>query len=95
MEPFISIVMPVYNVEKYVGCAVESVLNQSFQNYELILIDDCSTDRSGLVCDSYAEKDRRIHVIHKAKNEGLDRRGILVWKTVVDNGLCLLIQMIG
>lgn len=66
----ISIVVPVYNAEQYVGECIESILNQSFNNIELILINDGSKDRSGFICDEYAKKDNRIKVIHK-KNEGV------------------------
>ena len=75
----ISIVVPVYNVEKYLGNCIESILNQTFKNFELILVDDGSTDNSGKICDIYEKKDSRIKVIHKnngglssARNAGLD-----------------------
>lgn len=67
----ITVIVPVYNVEKYLAECIESLLEQTYQNFELILIDDCSPDRSGIVCDQFAEKDPRIRVIHKEKNEGL------------------------
>lgn len=66
----ISIIIPVYNVEDYVGSCIESVLKQTYQNMEVILIDDGSTDSGGFICDSYAEQDRRIRVIHQ-ENKGL------------------------
>lgn len=66
----ISVIVPVYNVEKYLYRCVESILNQSFKDYELILVDDGSTDKSGSICDELKEKDNRIKVIHKA-NGGL------------------------
>lgn len=65
-----SVLTPVYNVEKYICSCIDSVLNQSYCNFEFILVDDGSTDSSGLICDEYAKKDSRIKVIHK-KNEGL------------------------
>lgn len=65
-----TIIIPVYNVEKYLNECVESVLNQIYTNFEIILVDDGSTDSSPQICDSYAEKDKRIKVIHK-KNGGL------------------------
>lgn len=65
-----SIIIPVYNVEKYINECVDSVLNQTYTNFEIILVDDGSTDSSPQICDSYAEKDNRIKVIHK-KNGGL------------------------
>lgn len=75
----VSIVVPVYNVETYLNECIQSVLDQSFCDWELILIDDGSTDGSGDVCDSYAKKDGRIRVLHKdnggagkARNLGID-----------------------
>lgn len=65
----LSIIVPVYNVELYIRKCLDSILNQTFQEYELILVDDGSTDQSGIICDEYALKDNRIIVIHK-KNEG-------------------------
>lgn len=61
----ISIIMPVYNVEKYVGKAIESILAQTFTEYEFLIVDDGTPDRSGDICDEYAKKDSRIRVIHK------------------------------
>lgn len=76
--PKISIIIPVYNVEKYLPKCIKSVLNQSFCDFELILIDDGSKDSSGQICDDYAKRDSRIIVIHKenagvstARNEGI------------------------
>lgn len=75
----ISIIMPVYNVEEYIKQAIESVLNQTYQNLEIILVDDGSKDESGMICDEYAQRDNRIKVIHKenggvssARNVGMD-----------------------
>lgn len=77
--PKISIIVPVYNVEKYLRHCIDSILNQSFTDFELLLIDDGSKDRSGVICDEYAAKDSRIRVFHKenggvssARNLGLD-----------------------
>ncbi len=76
----ISVVIPVYNVESTLRRCIESVLSQSFADWEAILVDDGSTDHSGLICDEYASKDTRIHVVHKAngglseaRNAGIDR----------------------
>ena len=66
----ISIIMPVYKVEKYLARAIESVISQSFSDWELILVDDGSPDRCGEICESYAQRDVRIQVIHQA-NGGL------------------------
>ena len=75
----ISVIIPVYNVEKYLKRCLDSVINQTYKNLEIILIDDGSTDKSGNICDEYAAKDKRIIVIHKengglsdARNKGLD-----------------------
>jgi glycosyltransferase involved in cell wall biosynthesis len=77
-NPLISIIVPVYNAEKYLGACIESITSQTYKNLEIILIDDGSSDNSGKICDDYAEKDNRIRVIHKenggvskARNDGL------------------------
>ena len=66
----LSVVIPVYNIEDYIGKCLDSVLEQTYQNYEVIIVDDGSTDGTAGVCDEYAQKDERIRVIHK-KNEGV------------------------
>lgn len=71
-KPKISVVVPVYNGEKYLGQCIDGILAQSFRDFELILLDDGSPDGSGAICDRYAEKDSRIRVIHKP-NEGINR----------------------
>ncbi len=72
----ISIIVPIYNVEKELERCVESLIHQSYNNIEIILVDDGSTDRSSLICDEYRKKDNRIKVIHK-KNGGLsDARNV-------------------
>lgn len=63
--PKISVIVPVYNAEKYLQRCVDSILDQTFTDFELLLIDDGSPDRSGEVCDEYAKKDSRIRVFHK------------------------------
>lgn len=68
-QPVVSIITPVYNVEKYLNRCIESIVHQSFKNFELILIDDGSTDGSSSICDDWAKKDKRIRVIHQ-KNAG-------------------------
>ena len=68
--PTVSIIVPVYNAESYLHKCLESILNQTFKDFELILIDDGSTDSSGEICDDYNKKDCRIRVIHKL-NEGV------------------------
>jgi len=66
----VSVIVPVYNVEKYVDICIESILKQTYSNIEVIIVDDGSTDSSGEKCDKWALKDNRIKIIHK-KNEGL------------------------
>lgn len=72
----VSMIVPVYQVEKYIAQCIESVLNQTFQDIELILVDDGSKDESGLICDSYAEKDDRILVIHTENNGAATARNV-------------------
>lgn len=69
-EELVSIIVPIYNVEKYLNECVESIVAQTYKNIEIILVDDGSTDSCGLLCDQWREKDLRIKVIHK-KNGGL------------------------
>ena len=70
-NPVVSIIMPVYGVEKYLSASINSVLNQTYKNFELILVDDKSPDKSPKICDTFAQEDDRIKVVHKPKNEGL------------------------
>lgn len=72
-NPLISVVMPVYKVENYLSAAIDSVLEQTYENLELVLVDDCSPDKCGEICDEYVRKDNRIKVIHKEKNGGLGK----------------------
>lgn len=91
IKPKISIIIPVYNSEKYLKKCLDSILLQSFRNFELLLINDGSTDSSGRICDEYAKKSERIRVFHKAnggvssaRNIGLDKaRG--EWVMFVDS----------
>ena len=69
-KDIISVVVPVYNVEKYIIECVNSIIKQTYSNIEILLIDDGSTDSSGIICDNFKIKDERIKVFHKA-NEGL------------------------
>lgn len=75
----ISIIVPVYNVDKYLPRCLESIINQTYPDFEAIIVDDGSTDKSGIICDEYALKDSRLKVFHKqngglpsARNHGLD-----------------------
>lgn len=75
----VSVIVPVYNVEEYLGRCVDSILNQTYRHLEVILVDDGAKDSSGTICDAYARKDSRVQVIHKengglssARNAGID-----------------------
>ncbi len=79
MHPKVSVIMPVYGVEKYVGRAIESILNQTLEDFEFLIVDDGSPDDSGRICDRYAATDQRIRVFHQenagapaARNRALD-----------------------
>lgn len=75
-QPLISVIVPIYNVEKYLPRCINSIIHQSYTNLEIILVDDGSPDNCAAICDDYANRDSRIHVIHK-KNGGLsDARNI-------------------
>lgn len=89
--PQISVIVPVYNVEPYLRKCIDSILNQSFTDFELILVDDGSTDRSGAICDEYVQMDARVRVFHTpnqgvsaARNWGLDQ-ALGEWITFVDS----------
>lgn len=69
-QPLISIIVPVYNAASYLSHCIESILKQSYPSFELLLIDDGSTDESWSLCQSYALKDKRIRIFHK-KNGGV------------------------
>ena len=77
--PLLSVIVPVYKVEKYLAACLDSILAQTYTNFELIVIDDGSPDGCAAICDSYAERDKRVRVIHQrnaglagARNKGLD-----------------------
>lgn len=71
--PKVSILMPAYNAEKYISAAIESVLKQSYSDWELIIVDDHSDDTTGIICDKYAQIDDRIKVFHQTENQGISK----------------------
>ena len=91
-----SVIVPIYNIEKYIRRCIDSVLSQSFADFELILVDDGSPDMCGAICDEYAEKDTRIKVIHKengglvsARQEGIKQaRGDYIFHLDGDDAIC-------
>lgn len=77
--PLVSIIIPIYKVEKYLPECLDSVINQTYKNLEIILVDDGSPDNCGKICDEYVETDSRVNVIHKvnggisyARNAGIE-----------------------
>jgi len=72
-KALVSVIVPVYNVENYLGACLDSILAQSHKNLEIIIVDDKTPDSSGKIADKYAKKDKRITVIHKNNNQGLNR----------------------
>ncbi len=78
-EPLVSVIIPIFNVEKYLRRCVNSIIKQTYKTLEIILVNDGSTDNSGKICESYKSSDSRVHVIHKenggladARNQGMD-----------------------
>ena len=98
-DNLISIIVPIYNVEKYLNQCIQSIVKQTYKNLEIILIDDGSTDKSPELCDEWATNDKRIKVIHQknqgaamAKNQGLESAtGELI--AFVDSDDCIKIDM--
>ena len=95
MGPHVSVIVPIYNVEAYIHQCIKSILSQSYQDFELILVDDGSPDHCGEICDHYARIDNRIRVIHK-KNGGLsDARNVGIdiacgdFLTFIDSDDCI------
>ena len=76
MNPSVSIIVPVYNAHKTIARCIESIINQEFQDFELLLVNDGSKDDSGQICDSYAAQDKRIRVIHKDNSGVSDSRNM-------------------
>ena len=88
-DNLISIIVPVYNVEEYLPECLDSIINQTYSNFEAILVDDGSTDASGAICDDYCLKDRRFRVIHQ-KNAGLG----FARNTGLDNAAGMYVQFV-
>ena len=91
INPQISVIVPVYNVENYLHECIDSILNQTFKDFELILVDDGSTDNSGKICDEYAINDKRVRVYHKenggqssARNLGISKANT-IWIAFIDS----------
>jgi len=90
MTPIISIIIPIFNAEKYLQRCIDSIIKQTFKNFELLLINDGSTDKSDILCDEFALKDNRIKVIHKINTGVSDTRNIGIinstgkWITFID-----------
>lgn len=89
-NPYISIIMPVYKSEKYLRKSIETVLSQNFKDFELLLVDDCSPDSSGAICDEYSEKDNRVRVLHLVENGGAGNARNEAMKVVNGKYLCFL-----
>ena len=93
--PIISVIVPVYKVERYLRRCIDSILFQTFNDYDLILVDDGSPDECGAICDEYAKTDKRVHVIHQengglsaARNAGIDwsfEQSDSKWITFIDS----------
>jgi glycosyltransferase involved in cell wall biosynthesis len=100
MEPLISVIVPVYNVAEYLPRCIDSILSQTYNSFEIILVNDGSTDGSSEICDQYAKTDKRINVIHQsnsgvsiARNRGLDAAGG-EWISFVDSDDWIDMQML-
>lgn len=78
MSAFVSVIVPVYNIEDYLKRCIDSILAQTYENFELLLVDDGSTDKSGAICDSYLEKDERVRVFHKANGGSSSARNMAI-----------------
>lgn len=85
MEPLISVIVPIYNIESYIERCIQSLLRQTYNNLEIILIDDGSTDKSGAICDALSIKNDKVNVIHKVNGGSSDARnaGIKVAKGTI------------
>lgn len=93
METLISVIIPVYKVETYLEKCIVSIVEQTYKALEIILVDDGSPDRCGLICDEWGKKDNRIKIIHK-KMVGCQKLGIMAWILLKAHMLFLLTVMI-
>lgn len=91
--PLISVIMPTYKVEEYLPQCLESVMNQDFQDIEIIPVDDGSPDSCGAIIDKYASQDKRIHPIHQ-KMEDMEKLLMQEWLKLLESILLLLKRMI-
>lgn len=78
MKPMVSIIVPIYNAEKYLNRCIDSILNQEYTDFELLLANDGSSDSSGAICDAYANADNRVRVIHKPNSGVSDTRNTAI-----------------
>ena len=81
--PKISVIIPAYNIENYIGECLESLINQTYRNLEILVVNDGSTDSTGDILDSYASKDTRVKVFHKANGGQSSARNIGLIKQAV------------
>lgn len=88
-SPKISVIVPVYNVEKYLSLCIDSILSQTFTDFELLLVDDGCTDKSGEICDGYAKTDARIKVFH-TENRGVSAARNLGIKEASADWICFV-----
>lgn len=88
-SPFFSIIVPIYNVERYLRECIESILSQTFTNFELILVDDGSPDSCPQICDEYAKKDNRVKVIHKNNGGLVSARKVGAGQAIGDYCICV------
>ncbi|PAF51937.1 glycosyltransferase family 2 protein [Helicobacter sp. 13S00477-4] len=89
-NPFISIIIPVYQIQAYISRCLESCINQTFKDIEIIIVDDCGTDNSILIAKEYAHKDSRIKIIHNSQNMGTFHSRIIGSKKACGKYICYL-----
>ncbi|MDR3168437.1 MAG: glycosyltransferase family 2 protein [Candidatus Peribacteria bacterium] len=87
-KPLVSVIMPVFNTERRVGEAVESILNQTFFDFEFIIVDDCSSDGSYELLGEYVKRDQRIKLVRNGKNQGISYTRNKLIKLATTNFIC-------